>query len=70
MNIEAIKVIGWIEKNLPPLSWSLIKVHNMKTFISNDVQPLKITQDTKFNQEIIQTLKAFIRKKYSAELPF
>lgn len=70
MNIEAIKVIEWIEKNLPPLSWSLIKVHNMQTFISNDVQPLKITQDTKFNQEIIQTLKTFIRKKYSAKLPF
>ena len=70
MEIQATTVINWIDANLPPLSWSVIKVCNMDVLMSNMVKPSAIDDSTKFNKEIISALHSFIKKKYDQELPF
>ncbi|PIB35964.1 hypothetical protein BFP72_11440 [Reichenbachiella sp. 5M10] len=70
MERRASEVIFWIEGNLPPLSWSLIKVHNIKVFLANGIRPTKIEGDTVFNQAVLDELKAFVQAKYSKVMPY
>jgi len=69
MEVQAIKVMSWVNANLPPLSWNIIVMQNMKVFMKYNVFPSKIANDTKFNAEIIATINASIKERYKKELP-
>ncbi len=69
MPSKAKAVIKWIDKELPPLSWSVISIQLMKTLVNNGVSPRNIDDATMFNDEIINDIKALIKKTYNKEMP-
>lgn len=69
MQAKAETVISWIDANLPPLSWRLIAIKNMKLFVDHNVSSTKIESSTYFNQEILAALKAQVKQDYNKDLP-
>jgi hypothetical protein len=69
MQVRAETVIGWIDMNLPPLSWRLIAIKNMKLFVDHNIASTKIDPSTCFNEEILAALKAQVKLDYNKELP-
>lgn len=69
METPAIQVIDWVNENLPPLSWRIISMENMKVMSKNKVYPSKIDATTTFNEEILLGINNSIRERYQKELP-
>ena len=68
--VRAKAVVEWVEQNLPPLSWQIIVMQNMKIFIKHKVSPSKFDEQTLLNAEIIQSINLSIKERYQKELPF
>jgi hypothetical protein len=69
MQVKAEKVVSWIDTNLPPLSWRIIVMKQMKLLLKHKISPAKIDDTTYFNEEIISALKLHIREAYNKEMP-
>lgn len=69
MSIKASKVIGWIDTNLPPLTWRILAMKQMKLMMSHKVFPARIDDTTIFNEEIVTALRDSIKKDYGKDLP-
>jgi len=69
MQVKADKVITWIDTNLPPLSWRIIVMKQMKLLLKHKISPAKIDDSTYFNEEIISALKVHIKETYNKEMP-
>jgi hypothetical protein len=69
MEAPANQVINWVNENLPPLSWRIITMENMKIMSRNKVFPSKIDNTTRFNDEIMAGIMGSIRQRYQKELP-
>lgn len=69
MDINAQKVIKWIKKNLPPISWNTLVMSNVNVFFDNNIKPTKIDDQTIFNKEIMDFLSSEIKKRYNKDLP-
>jgi hypothetical protein len=70
MEIRAKVLVEWVNENLPPLSWQIIVMQNMKVFIKHKVAPSKFDDQTLLNAEIIQSINLCIKERYKKELPF
>ena len=69
MQIKALKVVTWVDTNLPPLSWRIIVMKEMKLLLKHKISPAKIDESTYFNEEIVSALKLHIKEKYDKEMP-
>jgi hypothetical protein len=69
MQVKAETVIGWMDSNLPPLSWRVISIKLMKLMLKNNVSPTSINSTTYFNDEILATLKQQVKQDYNIDLP-
>ena len=69
MQVKAQTVIQWMDANLPPLSWRVIAVTQIKLFMDHNIATTKIDASTYFNDEILAALKAQIKKDYKKDLP-
>jgi hypothetical protein len=69
MQVRAKAIVNWVEHNLPPLSWQIIVMQNMKMFIKHKLQPSKFDEATFLNVEVVQSIGACIRERYNKELP-
>ncbi len=69
MEVQGTKVVDWVKTNLPPLSWQILTMQNMKVFLKHKISPSKIEDHTRFNAEIIACLSVSIKDKYNKELP-
>jgi hypothetical protein len=69
MEIQAVKVIGWIDTNLPPLSWRIISMKIFKLLFEQKIYASKIDESTYFNAEILDELNTIIKKDYGKDLP-
>ena len=69
MQVKAEKVVSWIDANLPPLSWRIIVMKQMKLLLKHKISPAKIDGNTYFNEEIISALKLHVKEVYSKEMP-
>ena len=69
MEIQAIKVIEWIDNNLPPLSWRIISMKIFKLLFQHKIYASKIDESTYFNVEIIEALSDIIKQDYGKEMP-
>jgi hypothetical protein len=70
MEVRAKVLVDWVNENLPPLSWQIIVMQNMKVFIKHKVAPSKFNDDTVLNDDIICTIGLCIKERYKKELPF
>lgn len=70
MDVPAKVIVDWVNQNLPPLSWQIIVMQNMKVFIKHNVTPSKFTDETVLNPEIVRTISLSIKERYQKELPF
>jgi hypothetical protein len=70
MQVKAKSVVDWVEENLPPLSWQIIVMQNMKLFIKHKTPPSKFDETTLLNVEVIQGISNTIKERYKKELPF
>jgi hypothetical protein len=70
MEIHAKTLVDWVNQNLPPLSWQIIVIQNMKVFIKHKVAPSKFNDQTILNAEIIHSIGQCIKERYKKELPF
>jgi hypothetical protein len=61
--------MSWVEENLPPLSWQIIVMQNMKVFLKNKAAPSKFDEHTLLNAEIVQSINLCIKERYKKELP-
>jgi hypothetical protein len=69
METPAKNVINWVNENLPPLSWQIIAMQNMKVLAKHKIFPSRIEDSTKFNAEILASINSFIKDRYQKELP-
>jgi hypothetical protein len=69
MQVKAESVIKWVDDNLPPLSWRIIAMKQMKLLLKHKISPANITPATYFNAEIMDTLKVAIKADYGKDLP-
>jgi hypothetical protein len=65
VDTPATQVISWVNENLPPLSWRIISMENMKVMSKNNIYPSKIDDATKFNEEIVTSINSSISIKPS-----
>ena len=70
MEVRAKTVVDWVNQNLPPLSWKIIVMQNMKLFIKHKVAPSTFDDETVLNAEIIHSINMSIKERYKKELPF
>jgi hypothetical protein len=70
MDVKAKSVVEWVESNLPPLSWQIIVMQNMKVFLKHKISPSKFTDSTLLNPEIVRSINQSIKERYQRELPF
>lgn len=69
MQVKAEKVVSWIDANLPPLSWRIFVMKQMKLLLKHKISPANIDGSTYFNEEIISALKLHVQETYNKELP-
>lgn len=69
MSAKAKTILDWIDKELPPLSWGVISIKLMKTFMKNGISPRNIDDSVMFNDEIIEEIKVLVKTTYNKELP-
>ena len=69
METPANQVISWVNENLPPLSWRIITMENMKVMSKNKIYPSKIDGTTQFNKEVMAGINSSIKQRYQKELP-
>jgi hypothetical protein len=67
--VRAKFVVAWVEENLPPLSWQIIVMQNMKMFLKHKVAPSKFTDNTELHPEIFASISQCIKERYQKELP-
>jgi hypothetical protein len=70
MEVRAKTLVDWVNNNLPPLSWQIIVMQNMKVFTKHKVAPSKFNDETMLNAEIIHSINLCIIDRYKKELPF
>jgi hypothetical protein len=69
MQVKALKVVSWVDANLPPLSWRIIVMKQMKLLLKHKIAPASIDENTYFNEEIVSVLKLHIKETYNKEMP-
>jgi len=69
MHTKAEVIINWVDANLPPLSWRIIAMKQMKLLLKHKISPASINAETRFNEEIIEAIRQMIKADYSKELP-
>ena len=69
MEVRAKTLVAWVNENLPPLSWQIIVMQNMKVFIKHKVAPSKFDDETMLNAEVIQSINLSIKERYKKEFP-
>jgi hypothetical protein len=67
--VRAKSVIAWVEENLPPLTWQIIVMQNMKVFLKYKVPPSKFTETTELPPEVFASISQCIQERYNKELP-
>lgn len=68
MQVKAESVIKWVDQNLPPLSWRIIVMKEMKLMLKHKISPASINGDTYFNEEIVVAIKQLIKNDYGKEV--
>ena len=61
--------MDWVDENLPPLSWQIIVMQNMKVFIRNKITPSKFDDKTMLNADVVRSINLSIKERYQKELP-
>ena len=69
MQVKAEVVIKWADANLPPLSWRIIAMKQMKLLLKHKISPASINADTVFNTEIIEAIRVIVKTDYGKDLP-
>jgi hypothetical protein len=69
VGVRAKAIIDWVDANLPPLSWQVIIMHNMKVFIKNNIVPSKFDDQTVLSDDIVKSISLSIKERYKKELP-
>ena len=69
MEVRAKAIINWVEENLPPLSWQIIVMQNMKIFVKHKVTPSKFDDKTMLNADVVRSISLSIKERYQKELP-
>jgi hypothetical protein len=70
VQVKARAIMDWVDENLPPLSWQIIVMQNMKTFMKHKVAPSKFDDETLLNAEVVNSINLSIKERYKKELPF
>jgi len=69
VEVRAKAIVEWVEANLPPLSWQIIVMQNMRMFIKHKVTPSKFDDKTMLSADVVQSINLVIKERYKKELP-
>lgn len=69
MEVKAAPIVQWIQGNVPPLTWTTIKLKYMSVFIDAKISPSKIDDSTMFNPQLISCINETLRDKFNKEIP-
>jgi hypothetical protein len=69
VEVAAKEIVDWVEQNLPPLSWQIIVMQNMKVFMKHKVTPSKFNDTTMLNADVVRSIGLLIKERYNKELP-
>ena len=69
MAVKASIIINWVDTNLPPLTWRIVVMKQMKLLMTHKIFPAKIDEHTLFNDEIILGIRETLKKDYNKDLP-
>ncbi len=68
MPVTATKITSWVEKELPPLSWGVLSMKLMKSFLSAGISPRSITPETQFSDDLVSEIRQIIKDTYKKDL--
>jgi hypothetical protein len=69
VEVRAKAIMNWVDENLPPLSWQIIVMQNMKVFVKHKITPSKFDDQTMLSADIVQSINLSIKDRYKKELP-
>lgn len=69
MPVKGKKIVDWMQKELPPLSWEFVSVKLMKGFIAEGISPRAVTETTIFSDNLVKDIKQKISEEYKKDLP-
>ena len=65
----AKEVIKWINKNLPPLTWNIVRLQVNKFFISNGVNLDHLDEDDVLCDEFIDQINFVLASRCNVNIP-
>jgi hypothetical protein len=69
VEVRAKAIMNWVDENLPPLSWQIIVMQNMKVFVKHKITPSKFDDQTMLSADVVQSINLSIKDRYKKELP-
>lgn len=69
MEVKAAPIVHWIQSNVPPLTWTTIKLKYMSVFVEAKISPSKIDDTTTFNSQLIGCINQTLKDKFDKQLP-
>ena len=67
--MKGLIVLDWVNHELPPLSWSVISLKMIKTFLSSGISPRKIDESTVFDDHIMSEMRNVVDQIYHKSIP-
>ena len=69
MEGKAVPIVDWIKSNVPPLTWTIIKLKYLDVFMDAKIAPSKIDETTIFNDKMIQCINETLEEKFNKRIP-
>jgi hypothetical protein len=70
MAAKGKEVLLWVEKELPPLSWGVITIKAMRTFMAAKINPRAMDDSTVFDDDLIKEIGTIVKNTYNKTMPY
>jgi hypothetical protein len=67
--VKATRVIEWINREMPPLTWNIVSIKIMKTLVQQGISARNINDDTVFNETVVNEINRILKETYKKEMP-
>lgn len=68
-HVKASKVIDWMNKEMPPLTWNIVSIKIMKLLVQQGISTKNISDETLFNDATVTEINRILKETYKKELP-
>ena len=66
---NALYIVEYIKKELPPMAWNLIAIKLMKYLMKYKLRATSLTEKDEFPEEILTEINTILNKDFNKSLP-